>query len=76
MNCPLCKGKMVHGVTNLPFGLERGNVIVIINVPALVCEQCGDDFVEIDVVRKVEKIVDRIERDGISMGMVEYEKAA
>lgn len=76
MKCPLCRGKMSPGKTNLPFSLESGNIIVVINVPALVCEQCGDDFVEIDVVRKVEKIVDRIEHDGISMGMVEYDRAA
>ncbi len=77
MECPLCKGRMVPGKTNLPFTAEgEGNVVVVINVPALVCEQCGDDFVEIDVVRRVEKIVDRIERDGISMGLVEYGKAA
>lgn len=67
---------MVPGKTNLPFSFEGGNIIVVINVPALVCEQCGDDFVEIDVVRKVEKIVGRIEHDGISTGMVEYDRAA
>ena len=76
MACPLCKGKMADGKTNLPFTLEGGNVVVVINVPALVCEQCGDDFVEIRVVRKVEQIVARIEQDGISMGLVEYGKAA
>ena len=76
MKCPLCKGNMAPGKTSLPFSLDAGNVIVVINVPALVCDQCGDDFVEIDVVRKVENILDRIERDGISMGLVEYDKAA
>ncbi len=76
MKCPLCKGIMESGKTNLPFSLEGGNVVVVINVPALVCGQCGDDFVQIDIVRKVEIIIDRIERDGISMGLVEYDKAA
>ena len=76
MKCPLCKGSMKPGKTNLPFNLEGNNVVVVINVPALVCDQCGDDFVEIEIVRTVEKILDRIERDGISMGLVEYDKAA
>ncbi|AJE03877.1 type II toxin-antitoxin system MqsA family antitoxin [Geobacter pickeringii] len=76
MKCPLCKGKMVPGTTNLPFTLDDGNVIVVTHVPALVCDQCGDDFVEMDVVRKVERVVERVERDGISMGLVEYGKAA
>jgi len=76
MTCPLCKGHMAPGKTNLPFNLGQGSIVVLVNVPALVCDQCGDDFVEIEVVRKVEKIIARIERDGISMDMVEYEKAA
>ncbi|HEC99387.1 MAG TPA: type II toxin-antitoxin system MqsA family antitoxin [Proteobacteria bacterium] len=76
MRCPLCKGKMVTGKTNLPYELDGEKIIVVRNVPALVCAQCGDAFVEIDVLRKVEKIIDRAGRDGITMGFVEYEKAA
>jgi len=76
MKCPLCKGSMSAGKTNLPYELKKGNVVVIINVPALVCEQCGDDFVEIDIARKVEKLLERIERDGVSMGMVQFDRAA
>ena len=76
MKCPLCKGMMSAGKTNLPYDLKEGNVVVIINVPALVCEQCGEDFVEIDVARKIEKLLERIERDGVSMGMVQFDRAA
>jgi YgiT-type zinc finger domain-containing protein len=76
MKCPLCKGLMSAGKTNLPYDLNEGNVVVILNVTALVCEQCGDDFVEIYVARKVEKLLDRIERDGVSMGMVQFDRAA
>jgi len=67
---------MVTGKTNLPYELDGEKIIVVRNVPALVCAQCGDAFVEIDVLRKVEKIIDRAGRDGITMGFVEYEKAA
>lgn len=76
MKCPLCKGKMVEGKTNLPYELGAGKIIVITHVPALVCDQCGDDFVVIDVVKKVEGILERIEQDGVSMAFVEYEQAA
>jgi len=76
MKCPLCKGKMVVGRTILPYELDNGRIIVVINVPALICEQCGDEFIEIAVERKVEKIIDKVKRDGMKMGFVEYEKAA
>ncbi|MEW6326667.1 MAG: type II toxin-antitoxin system MqsA family antitoxin [Thermodesulfobacteriota bacterium] len=76
MRCPLCKGNMVTGKTNLPYELDGEKIIVVRNVPALVCDQCGDAFVEIDILRKVEEVIARAERDGITMGFVEYEKAA
>ncbi len=76
MKCPLCRGKMVKGKTHLPYELDGERIVVVKNVPALVCAQCGDAFVEIEVLRKVEKIIDRAGRDGVTMGFVEYEKAA
>ena len=48
MTCPLCKGKMLKGFTNLSFGTGE-NLLVVKDVPALVCEQCGDSFVEIEM---------------------------
>jgi hypothetical protein len=45
-------------------------------VPALVCGQCGEAFVEINILKKVEKILTKATRDGLIMGFVEYEKAA
>ena len=77
MKCPLCKGEMVKvGKTNLPYEIDGEKIIVVRNVPALVCAQCGDAFVEIDILRKVEKILDKVRGDGMVMGFVEYEKAA
>jgi YgiT-type zinc finger domain-containing protein len=67
---------MKEGKTILPYDLADGRVVVVLNVPALVCEQCGDEFVEIAVSRNVECIIDRVQRDGMKMGFVEYEKAA
>jgi YgiT-type zinc finger domain-containing protein len=67
---------MVAGKTNLLYELDGEKIVEVRNVPALVCDQCGDVFVEVDVLRKIEKVVTRAERDGITMGFVEYEKAA
>ena len=54
MACPLCKGNMVPGATILPFDMKNGKIIVVLNVPALVCEQCGEEYVEMGVTRNVE----------------------
>jgi YgiT-type zinc finger domain-containing protein len=77
MKCPLCKGKMAKGKkTNLPYEFSGEKIIVVRNVPALVCGQCGEAFVQINILRRVERILDKAARDGLVMGFVEYEKAA
>ena len=76
MLCPLCKGNMEKGAVNLPYRLSGKKLVVMVDVPALVCEQCGDEYIEIDVVRKVEKVLEKVLADGISMGFVEYDLAA
>jgi YgiT-type zinc finger domain-containing protein len=67
---------MEKNVTNLPYRLSEKKLVVLVDVPALVCEQCGDEYIEIDVVRRVEKVLERVQADGISMGFVEYALAA
>jgi len=67
---------MNKGKTNMPFEIGRDRVIVVKDVPAWVCKQCGDFFVEIGVARKVEGIVAAATRDGVMLGFVEYKEAA
>jgi len=76
MACPLCKGKMELGTIILPFEMKNGKVIVVLNVPARICEQCGEEYVDMEVSRNLEALLDRVERDGLSMGFVEYGVAA
>ena len=76
MRCPSCRGEMDKGKTNLPFEVGGDRVIVVKDVPAWVCKQCGDFFVEIEVARKVEGIVAAAEKDGVMLGFVKYKEAA
>jgi YgiT-type zinc finger domain-containing protein len=76
MDCPLCKANMEEGTTILPFDMKNGRVIVVLNVPARICEQCGEEFVDMAVVRNLEALLERAERDGLSMGFLEYGLAA
>lgn len=77
MNCPLCKATMSPGTTILPYEQQNGDhVIVILNVPALVCEQCGEEFIEGPVALKTEEIFRSAEHDGVAMGFVSFKQAA
>ncbi|MBW1800000.1 MAG: type II toxin-antitoxin system MqsA family antitoxin [Deltaproteobacteria bacterium] len=76
MKCPLCKGEMVKSKTNLPYEIREEHLVVVKDVPALICKQCGDSFVEIEVLRIVERIVAAAEKDGVTLGFVKYKEAA
>jgi len=76
MKCPMCKGIMSPGKTTLPYEFGNNRLIVIKGVPALVCEQCGEVFVDISVARIAENIAKTSEKEGVTLGFVEYRDAA
>lgn len=55
-NCPLCNGHMINGTTTFTVDYEKG-VIVVRHVPALVCAQCGEAWVEDKQSAKLEALV-------------------
>lgn len=67
---------MNYGTTHILVQREEDSVIVINKVPALICEQCGDDFIVIETSRKVEGLLKKLEEEGLKMGFVDYTKAA
>ena len=67
---------MGRGKTNLPYELSLEKIVVIHQVPAHVCRQCGDAFVDASVARQVEKLVATAKKDGMTMGFVSYPQAA
>jgi YgiT-type zinc finger domain-containing protein len=45
LNCPTCGGDKAPGVTTFTADLGFG-VVVIRNVPAMVCSQCGAEWLD------------------------------
>lgn len=76
MKCPLCEGRMQKGVTTLTFDKAAEETIVIKEVPGLICEQCGEVFIDIKTTRVVENIVKNAEKNGVKMGFLAYQPAA
>ena len=56
-SCPLCGGKKNPGTTTFTAELGFG-VIVIRNVPATVCAQCGEEWIVDEVAGRIETLVD------------------
>ena len=54
--CSLCKGKLREGTTEF-MAHAAGVVIVIKDVPAFVCEQCGKAYYTVETSRKIDKVM-------------------
>jgi YgiT-type zinc finger domain-containing protein len=54
--CPLCGGSKKPGMTTFTADLSSG-VVVVRNVPATVCTQCGADWIDDAVAKRIEEIV-------------------
>jgi len=55
--CPICKGTKRQGTTTFTADFGLG-VVVVRNVPALVCSQCGADWIEDKVAARIERLVE------------------
>ncbi len=60
--CPECKGIVKPGQTELTYELENINITVK-NVPANVCEECGQSFIAGHVAEEMNRLVNRVTED-------------
>ncbi|MEI6409709.1 MAG: type II toxin-antitoxin system MqsA family antitoxin [Bacteroidota bacterium] len=67
--CPLCNGKVEPGTTTFTVDLKTG-VVVVRNVPAMVCTQCGEDWIENPISIKLETIAARAKAQNTQLEMV------
>ncbi len=67
MKCAVCAaGRTAPGTTTVT--VERnGTTIVLKAVPARVCDTCGEDYLDADVLGEVERIVDEAVASGVEL---------
>ena len=54
--CPFASGRKTQGTVTFTVDLGFG-VVVVRNVRALVCDQCGADWIADDIAERLEKTV-------------------
>jgi YgiT-type zinc finger domain-containing protein len=64
MNCPVCKhGEMLPGRATIT--LERGSATIVFkDVPALVCDNCGEEFVSEATTHELLRQADAVAASG------------
>ncbi|RUM44611.1 MAG: YgiT-type zinc finger domain-containing protein [Hydrogenimonas sp.] len=55
-HCPICYGLKSSGTTTFTVDLGFG-IVVVRDVPATICEQCGAEWIEDEIAEKLEEIV-------------------
>jgi YgiT-type zinc finger domain-containing protein len=72
MRCVVCRqGETRPGTTTLV--LQRGGATVVINdVPARVCENCGEDYVDEQVAERVLACAEAAVRAGVRVEIRDY----
>lgn len=60
MKCYFCGGEMKKGKTTYTIN-KKGYHLLIDEVPAWICEQCGEPYFEGDVVDAIQKIVGELD---------------
>ena len=54
--CPICGGVMENKKITYPQEY-KGRIVILENVPAEVCRQCGEVLLKPDVLKKVQELV-------------------
>ncbi len=72
--CPLCGGEIHDGIMAAPFFIGD-KIIVIKDVPAEVCADCGESYMKSSVVGRVEMLLDRLDDLHSEMSIIHYEAA-
>ena len=54
--CPLCGGKKTKGKTTFSADVGSG-VVVVRDVEAMICSQCGEEWIDDATARQLEEIV-------------------
>jgi len=56
MICALCGGELKEGKTEFIFRVKE-EIVVIKNVPALICERCSESYITPDVSKRIDEIM-------------------
>jgi len=73
--CPLCGAEKQPGTTTFTVDLGFG-VVVVRQVPALVCSQCGEAWIEDPVASRLEAVVEGSRRNPAVVQVLQWEQVA
>ena len=73
MECFMCKGELEKKKVNYVVDLEK-TIIIIKDVPAKVCKNCGEKLYDDETAKNIEKIVNQLKELTVEVTVVKYKE--
>lgn len=73
--CYLCKGLLQNGLVSYVADIN-GLIIIIKKVPADVCKQCGDFYLNHKIALQVEDIIENLKNNNAEVIIVNFDDRA
>ncbi len=73
--CPICGGIRNEGTTTVTVDTGK-QLFVIRQVPAQVCQQCGESWIDDFIAEKIEKIIEELKKHPSNVEIVFFKDAA
>jgi YgiT-type zinc finger domain-containing protein len=74
LNCPACKAEMKTGKTELILKRDR-NVVVVEDVPAMVCPQCGEASIDAKISQAAYSLAETEIKRGVALEFCKFQAA-
>lgn len=71
MNCAVCSAGLQKGFTNHVVNLDK-QIIIIKSVPANICRQCGESFIDHQTAKNLERILEEPKKSGAEITIINY----
>ncbi len=72
--CPVCGGSRKEGLTTFTADYKSA-LVVIRNVPAFICSQCGEEWITDDIAAKVESLASSAHKEKKQIEVVDFSEA-
>ena len=70
-NCIMCKATLSSGVVNHVVDIN-GQIIILKNVSADVCQQCGEYYIDHQTALKLELMVEEAKKSGAEISIINF----
>lgn len=71
--CYFCGGRLTPDLATIPFVVGKA-VVVVKQVPAYICAQCGEAIMDSKVAQPVDELLKRARQSGFEVSIITYKQ--